>query len=140
MKGQSGGDSSLAGLRSVALIILVFGAVAAIGLLRRAQQHPPLIVVVGFIAWVLAPFVLLALANILSPRWRRTARVTLFAVTLFVAVASLAVYFDDSIAHRTAKPAFVYVAVPPVTVLLSALVLGAAFLVGKKRALPVTRT
>lgn len=127
-------DSSLAGLRSVALIVLVFGAMAAIGLLRRAQQHPPPIVIVGFIAWVAAPFVLLAIANVLSPRWWRTVRVTLFAVTLFVAAATLAIYFDDSVAHRTAKPAFVYVAVPPASVVLSALALGGAFFVAKKRA------
>jgi hypothetical protein len=133
MKNQSAGDLSLAGLRSVALIVLVFGAVGSVGLLRRAQQHPPPIVVVGFIVWVLAPFVLLGIANILSARWRRTLCVTLFAVTLFVTAASLAIYLDDSIAHRTAKPAFVYVAVPPAAVLLSAVIIGVAALGAKKK-------
>lgn len=133
MKNQTARDSSLAGLRSVALIVLVFGAIGSIGLLRRAQQHPPPIVVAGFIVWVLAPFVLLGIANILSARWRRTLRVTLFAVTMFVAAASLAIYIDDSFAHRTAKPAFVYVAFPPVAVLLSVVVIGAAALAAKKR-------
>jgi len=133
MKNQTARDSSLAGLRSVALIVLVFGAIGSIGLLRRAQQHPPPIVVAGFIVWVLAPFVLLGIANILSARWTRTLRVTLFVVTMFVTAASLAIYIDDSIAHRTAKPAFVYVAFPPVAVLLSVVVIGVAALAAKKR-------
>jgi len=132
MKSQTGGDTSLAGLRSVALIVLVFGGIGSIGFLRRAQQHPPPIVVVGFIVWVLAPFILLGIANILSPRWRRTVRVALFAMTLFVAAASLAIYFDDSVAHRTAKPAFVYVAVPPASVIISALGLWIAMLTARK--------
>lgn len=133
MKDQTARDSSLAGLRSVALIVLVFGAVGSIGLLRRAQQHPPPIVVVGFIVWVLAPFVLLAIANLRSARWARTLRVTLFGLTLFVVAASLAIYFDDSFAHRTAKPAFVYVAVPSASVLLGALVMTAAFFTQKRK-------
>lgn len=133
MKDQTVRDSSLAGLRTVAFIVLVFGAIASLGLLRRAQQHPPPIVVVGFILWVLAPFVLLALANILSTRWSRTLQRTLIGTTLVVVAASLAIYFDDSFAHRAAKPAFVYVAVPPASVLLSALVVGIAALTARKR-------
>ena len=125
-------DSSHAGFRSVALIVLVFGAIGSIGLLRRAQQHPPPIVIVGFIVWVLAPFVLLGIANILSTRWTRTVRVTLFVMTLFVVAASLAIYIDDNIAPHTAKPAFVYVAVPPAAVLLSALIVGIAALKARK--------
>jgi hypothetical protein len=40
-------------------------------------------------------------------------------MTLVITLASLAIYLDDNIAHRTAKPAGVYVAVPPVTVILT---------------------
>ena len=132
MKNNTGRDSSLAGLRSVTLIVLAFGAMTSIGLLRRAQQHPPLIVVVGFLVWVAAPFALLAMANILSTRWPRTVRVTLFVVTLLVTAASLAIYFDDNIAHRTAKPAFVYVAVPPASVIVSAIVLAIVAFIAKR--------
>ena len=123
MKNGTPRSSSLAGLRSVALIVLLFGAIGSIGLLRRAQQHPPPIVVVGFIVWVLAPFVLLGIANLFWARWGRTLRITLFVVTLFVAAASLAIYVYDSFAHRTAKPAFVYVAVPPALVGVSVIAL-----------------
>jgi len=132
MKNNTGRDSSLAGLRSVTLIVLAFGAMTSIGLLRRAQQHPPPIIVVGFIVWVAAPFALLAMANILSTRWPRTVRVTLFVMTLLVTAASLAIYFDDNIAHRTAKPAFVYVAVPPASVIVSAIVLAIVAFIAKR--------
>jgi uncharacterized membrane-anchored protein len=140
MKNNNGRDPSLAGLRSVTLIVLAFGAITSIGLLRRAQQHPPPIIVVGFIVWVTAPFALLAMANILSTRWARAVRVSLFAVTLLVTAASLAIYFDDSIAHRRAKPAFVYVALPPVSVIVSAIVLAlAAFMTKQRRTGPGSR-
>ncbi len=135
MNNHTGRDASLAGLRSVTLIVLAFGAMTSIGLLRRAQQHPPLIVVVGFLVWVAAPFALLAMANILSARWPRTVRVTLFVVTLLVTAASIAIYFDDNIAHRTAKPAFVYVAVPPASVIVSAIVVAIAAVTTRSRRL-----
>ncbi len=79
-----------------------------------------------------APFALLAMAAILSTRWPRTLRVTLFVVTLLVTAASIAIYFDDNIAHRTAKPAFVYVAVPPASVIVSAIVLAIAAVIAKR--------
>jgi uncharacterized membrane protein len=126
--------NSLGGLRSAALIAVALGGVGSIGLLRHAQQHPPPIVIAGFVLWVLAPFAILGGANLLSSRWPVSLRKTLAIVTLFVAVASLGIYFDDNLAHRTAKPAFVYVATPPVTVLLSVLVMGVAFLARKKEA------
>ena len=120
-------------LRSAALIAIVFGAIGSVGLLRHAQQHPPPLIVVGFVVWVLAPFVLLAIANLFSARWPAKLRTILCLVTLFITIASLAIYLDDNISHRPAKPAFVYVAVPPVSVIVSALVLGIATLMGRGR-------
>jgi uncharacterized membrane protein len=115
------------GLRSAALIAAVLGGVASIGLLRHAQQHPPPIIIALFVVWVLAPFAILGGANLLSSRWPASLRTTLSVVTLCVAVASVGIYLDDNFARRTAKPAFVYVATPPATVLLSAVVMGVAF-------------
>jgi multisubunit Na+/H+ antiporter MnhG subunit len=124
--------NSLGGLRSAALVAVVFGAIGSIGLLRHAQEHPPPLIVVLFVVWVFAPFGLLGAANIFSNNWPATIRVTLYVVTLFVAAASLAVYLDDSIAHRTAKRAVVYVLVPPASGIVSAVALGIAALRGKK--------
>src|SRR3954469_5073118 len=126
--------TSLAGLRSAALVATVLGAVGSIGLLRHAQEHPPPMLVVLFVVWVSAPFAALAGANLLSPRWPVSLRKTLYIVTIFVAVASLGIYFDDNVAHRTAKAAFVYVATPPASVFLSAVILGVALLAQKRKA------
>jgi hypothetical protein len=122
-----------AGLRTAALIAIVFGAVGSVGLLRHAQEHPPPLLVVLFIIWVLAPFAALAVANIVSTRWSRPAGSTLQIATIFVALASVAVYLDDNISHRTAKKAFVYVAVPPASVIAVALAVAAAATASKKR-------
>ena len=119
-------DQRFAGWRSAALLAIVVGAVGSIGFLRRAQQHPPPLIVAGFVVWVLAPFVMLAIANLASKRWPPTVGITLTIVTLFVTVASLLVYRDDNISHRASKPAFVYVAVPPASVILSGLALAIA--------------
>ncbi len=116
----------LAGLRSAALIAALFGAVAAIGLLRRAQQHPPPLLVFLFLIWVAAPFGLLGVANWFSKGWPVAVRKTLYFLTFAVAAASLAIYVDDNFAHRTAHRAGVWVAVPPASIIASALVLGLA--------------
>jgi hypothetical protein len=123
---------SRAGLRTAALIAIVFGAVGSVALLRRAQEHPPPLLIVLFIVWVLAPFAALAVANIVSTRWSRAAQLTLHIATLFVAVASVAVYLDDNISHRAAKKAFVYVAVPPASVIATALAVAAAAMASRK--------
>ena len=130
MKDAAG--TSMAGLRSAGLIAVVFGSVASIGLLRHAQEHPPPIVVAGFVAWVLAPFIVLGVANFRSKRWSRRNQIALHVVTFVITVASLAIYLDDNIAHRTAKRAFVYVAVPPAAVILIGVALAFAFWQARK--------
>ena len=109
----------LAVVRSASLIALVFGAIGSVGLLRHAQKHPPPIIVAGFVVWVVAPFAVLGVAHFFSRRWPRRSELLFHVMTLVITLASLAIYLDDNIAHRTAKPAGVYVAVPPVTVILT---------------------
>jgi hypothetical protein len=125
-------NASHSGLRSAALVAVAFGVVGSIGLLRRVQQHPPPLIVVLFVIWVAAPFVLLGVANIFSNRWPSVLGNTLYVVTLCVTVVSLAIYVDDNIAHRTAHPAFVWVAVPPASIVVSAIALGIGAMRKKK--------
>ena len=127
-------NTSLAGLRSAALLATVIGAIGSIGLLRHAQQHPPPLLVVLFIIWVFAPFGLLAVANLFSNRWPLRVRVTLYIVTFLVTLLSLGIYVDDNVRHRTAHPAAVWVAIPPASVLLAAILIGIAALKAKKNA------
>ena len=84
-----------------------------------------------FVIWVAAPFVLLGIAVLRSPRWPRRVRLTLCIITLVVTVGSLLIYLDDNFAHRTTKAAFVWVAVPPVSVLISVIAVGMAALMNK---------
>jgi hypothetical protein len=125
---------AFAALRSSALIAVVIGAVASIGLWRRAPQHPPPLLVVLFLIWILAPFGLLAVANILSTRWPSNVRVTLYVITLVVTAGCLAIYLDDSFSHRTAHPAGVWVAVPPASVIVSGIAIAVALWQARKKA------
>ena len=127
-------NTSLTGLRSAAWLATVVGAIGSVGLLRHAQQHPPPLLVVLFIIWVFAPFGLLAVANLLSSRWPVRVRVTLYIVTFLVTLLSLGIYVDDNVRHRTAHPAAVWVAIPPASVLLAAILIGIAALKAKKNA------
>src|ERR1043166_7027040 len=124
--------NSLSGLRSAALVAVVFGAIASVGLLRHAQQHPPPFLAVLFVIWVVAPFAVLGITNLFSQRWPPGPRKTLYIVTLLVTIASLAVYGDDHFAHRTAHPAGVWVAVPPVSVILSGVAIAMALWQARK--------
>jgi hypothetical protein len=126
----------LAGLRSSALIAVVFGAVAAIGLLRHAQQHPPRLLAVLFVIWVSTPFAVLGVASLFSTPWSLPVRKTLYVLTFVVVAVSLAIYVDDNFAHRTAHPAGVWVAVPPASVIISVIALGLAALRARSRPTP----
>ena len=131
MKTESG--IALSGLRSAALLALLFGAVGSIGLWRRAPQHPPKLLAVLFVIWILAPFVLLGAATLLSNNWPMAARKTLYIVTVAITVASLAIYLDDSFSHRTVHPAGVWVGVPPASVILSGVAIAIAMWQTRKR-------
>jgi hypothetical protein len=120
-------------LRVAALIAMLIGAAGSLGLMLRAGERTPRFLLVLFVIWVLSPFVALAWANVVSKRWSILTRVTLHSATLVVTLFSLAVYVDDAPGHRSSRAAFVYVAVPPASWLLIAIVvLMAAFIAGKQ--------
>jgi hypothetical protein len=100
-------------------VAIILGAAGSLALLLyggRSNTH--FLITLGFIAWVLAPFALLALAERRSGSWSPVAQTTLRAMTLLITVASLAIY-----AYRAAFPprstgAFLFVITPPVSVAL----------------------
>jgi hypothetical protein len=103
----------------VSRLVLIAGAVGSVGLMLFAgRSNTHVLITVGFVLWVLAPFALLALAERKSAGWAPATRTTLHTLTVLVAVGSLAIY-----AHRAAVPprstgAFVFVIIPPVSVIL----------------------
>lgn len=122
------------GLQRAARIALVAGASGSLGLMLYAGRHNKhLLITALFIVWVLAPFVGLGLADRLSRRWPPTIRRTRQVVSLLVAVVSLVIYVMNAIWPRQPQAAFVYVAVPPASVLASALILGVSALVSRAR-------
>lgn len=120
-------------LRVAARLAALVGTAGSLALWVRAAQHPPLLIVVLFLLWVASPFGLLLLLELAAPRWPALVRTTLSGLMLVVAVGSLVVYGADAVHHRWGKAAFVYVVVPPVTWLLSALGLALAALVARRR-------
>lgn len=102
-------------LRTAALIANVGGAIGAIGFWIHATQHPPLLIIVLFVVWVLSPFALLGVAHARARGWTVEMQKALYYAALFVALGTLAIYTDDALHHRAAHRAFVYVLVPPVS-------------------------
>jgi hypothetical protein len=92
---------------------VVAGAAGALGLWIHAASHPPPLIIALFVVWVLSPFVILGAGHIVATRWLPGTQSALYWVTLFITLATLVIYIDDAIAHRTAHPAFVYTAVAP---------------------------
>ena len=120
-------------LRRAGLIALCVGAAGSIFFFFHAGRHPPPIVIVGFVVWIISPFVVLGAAHLISKRWSNLTRTTLSVVMLVVGLGTLAVYGDDAIARRTAHAAAVYVIVAPASWLLIAIALSIAAIISRRR-------
>ncbi len=130
-RGSSEG-AFLGRLRVTALIVVLAGAGGSIGLWFYVSRHPPLLIVVLFVIWVLSPFVALVLADVVSKRWSVLTRTALYSVMLVVTLGSLAIYGDDALGHRRPQAAFVWVVVPPASWLLIAIVVPIAALISSR--------
>jgi hypothetical protein len=121
-------------LRAVSLVVVVAGAVGSLGLMFRAGQHPPRFLLVLFTIWVVTPFVALLWANIVSKRWSMVTRATLFAVTLVVALGSLAIYGELIVLRPPgSRSTPLFVLVPPVSCVLMAIVIPLAAWISGRR-------
>ena len=125
--------SFLAALRTVALVITAVGALGSLTLTILAGRSTPRFLLILFLLWVLSPFAGLAWANIRSKRWSVLTQVVLACVSLLIALASLAIY-GKLISPPAGSPhAFVFVAFPPASWLLTAVLVFAAALSSRKR-------
>ena len=121
-----------ASLRPAGVAGVVAGAVGSLGLMLRAGRQTPRFLLVIFVFWVLSPFVLLVLADRFSTRWSGVTRATLYSVMLLVAVGSVAAYGADAVWPRRSQAAFVYVIVPPISWLVTAVVIAASALMSRE--------
>ncbi len=114
-------------LRAAALIALPVGAVGAAGLtLRAGARNPSLILKLLFLGWVLSPFVGLAWSWVASKRWGRYTQTALYIVMLVIVTASLGIYGYVVWGPPIAKPASVFLLLPPASwVLLACALLNA---------------
>lgn len=83
--------------------------------------------------WVISPFVVLLLAGLVSARRPVLIRTTLYSLMLILSVGSLAIYVDDALRPRKAQAAFVFIALPPASWLLIAIVVPVAALISGRK-------
>ncbi len=98
-------------LRPIAMIVLMCGALASLGLVLNAGRHTPALLLILFIGWVLSPFIALLIAYAISKRWLVIARVTLYSLMLIITIGSLVGYSGVWSPPGT-KPAAVFLIVP----------------------------
>src|SRR5262245_9454306 len=93
---------------------------------RHSPQHLVLFLIAG---WILCPFVALALLSLLTKRWASFPQKTVQTVMLLVNIGSLAIYSVAVVQPLASKPpAFVFVTVPPASLVLAAIILITAWL------------
>ena len=106
-------------------IAVLGGAAGSLALMLYAgRSNTHILITIGFIFWVLAPFALLGLAERRSANWPPATRSMLGTLIWIVVLGSLVIY-----AYRAAVPprstgAFLFVIVPPVSVVLVVIALG----------------
>lgn len=121
---------SLTVFRQIALVALTAGAIGSFVLLLLSRENAPIFLVTLFVIWVLGPFAFLASAYRFENRWLKATRTALYATTIANSIASLAIYGYVNIWPPQSMRAFVWVLVPPVSVLLMVASVGIVALTG----------
>ena len=119
-------------LRTMARAAVVAGAAGSVGLMIVAA-HPPIFLRVIFVAWVLSPFVMLAMADRIWGRWPDSTRTVLHVLAIIIAAGSLVIYGIRVWRPPASTPAFVFVMVPPLSWLLIATVVSFVAFTSRKR-------
>jgi hypothetical protein len=115
-------------LGSTARGVVLAGALGSLACTLRAGRNAPRLLLIAIAIWVLVPFVVVFLVDAVSRRWSATSQSALHALMVLLAVLSLAVYGAELVRPHT-PPAFMFVLVPPASLLLMACVFAAATVV-----------
>ena len=127
----------MARLRVAALTSMVVGAIGSVVLMLYAgRRNPSSLLIFLFVIWVLSPFLLLALADIISQRWSRLTRLSLYRVTLVLTLSSLAIYAHRALGPPRPQAAFIFIVVPPLSWLFVAVVVSVAGLISGRSKRP----
>jgi len=120
-------------LHAMALIVLVVGTIGSLVIMFREGQDTPRFLLVLFTIWVLAPFAALFWANTDAKHWSLLTRATLYCVMLIVALGSLATYSEWIVVRPAGSAnAFLFVAVPPVSLVFIIVIVGMAALLSSR--------
>ena len=120
------------GVGLAARAALLAGAAGSIALMLRAgARQRSLLLIVLFTAWVLSPFLALAIANVRARSWPPRTRRALYAAAIGVAALCLGVYGFNA-ATGAMKAGFVYLVVPAAAWLVIGVTVGAAALVRRQ--------
>ena len=102
-------------------------------MLRVGRRNSSILLMVLFAVWVLAPFVALAVAHVISKRWSVLRQATLHGLMLILAMGSLAIYGNVAFGPPRPQPAFMFLVVPLASGLLMAIVLPLAAVISRRR-------
>ena len=109
-------------LHLVALVAVLAGGAVSLGLMFNAgRNQSSIFLIVAFTSWVSLPFIVLLVADIISKRWPAF-QTTLYYLMLFITVFSLICYAEILNIPGT-KPAFKFLIVPLVSLLLIGIVI-----------------
>jgi glucose-6-phosphate-specific signal transduction histidine kinase len=109
--------------RTIVLIAMILGASGSMGLmLYAARGQQSLLLIALFTGWVLAPFVALIWAYLISSNWATLMRRTLDGVIILVTSGSLAIYGSLALGTLKAKNGFIFLVVPAGAWLLIAII------------------
>lgn len=130
---QSGPCDARDRLGTLAKIAIVAGGITAGGLFLYAgrNRHPGAVVVIGFTAWVVSPFVVLALGEFLSKRWANRTQRALHVIALVLTLATLAIYGVLAFGPPRGKMVPIFVLVPPISWMSIAVVMVTAALAAR---------
>ena len=110
-------------LRSLALLAVAAGAVGSLVFMLRVGSNAPFFLLILFAAWVLAPFMALATAEVVSTRWPVRARTVMRVLALVVSIVSLCVYGAVAYGPPRRQPAFAFLVVPALSWVMMAIAL-----------------
>lgn len=120
-------------LKTIALIVVLTGAVASLVFMFNAGRNQKSILLIAlFTIWVLSPFIALLVANAISKSWSILSRRILYFLMLFITLGSL-ISYSGALSSPTTKPAFKFLIVPLVSWLLIVTVILIARKISRKK-------
>jgi hypothetical protein len=114
--------------------VVIAGAVVSVGLLLSVTYRNPSTLLLVFLSlWVASPFAALLWADARAPRWPPAVGTMVQRAMLAIPIVSVAIYVVAVFGPPRAKAAFPFIALPPATWMLTALLIAVAFLTRRAR-------